>query len=70
MKRFGVYINPYPGTWFYPSRLKSEARHAGTAYWIKAETEKEVLQILIEESRDPEEMKKLIDKGLVLVEPE
>lgn len=25
MKTYGLYINPFPGIWFYPSRLKREA---------------------------------------------
>lgn len=47
MKTYGLYINPYKTTFFYPSRLKNEAQEAGLAFWVKGESKEEALEHFI-----------------------
>ena len=48
MKTYGLYINPFPGVWFNPSRLKSEAKHEDLAWWIKGINQDNAIQHFID----------------------
>lgn len=60
MKTYGLYINPYPGVWFYPSRLKSEARHSGLAWWIKGDSQDDAMDYFIQSC--PPDMRDYLQK--------
>lgn len=70
MNKYGVYINPYPRLGMSIPRIKVEAKHLNLAWWVSAESPEEVLQILMEDCKDPDWMQKQINEKNVYIEQE